>query len=207
MNPLVLLAAAVVVVGFAVFITFGLRPAKLRADRQTFEERCAALGFTPLVGPTPLYVACGGEVGGWRMMLVLAGKTPGVFLPPHVAIVLEARLDGIARGGVFIRPGSSPDLNGDDASLAALRMALTPELLSGIDTHLGQRFGLRNWDTLQPDAAERVLVKSRWPNDWGGLRLQTWVPLEASGVELRAGLDALLAVRALLARSPGITAR
>ena len=91
--------------------------------------------------------------------------------------------------------------------MAALRAVLTPELRSSIDARLGQRFGLRNWDTLIPGASERVLVKSRWPEDWRGLRLSTWLPLEASAPGIRAAMDALLAVREVLAQSPGMAAR
>ena len=104
-------------------------------------------------------------------------------------------------------PGASPDLTGDEATVAALRAVLTPELRSSIDARLGQRFGLRNWDTLIPGASERVLVKSRWPEDWRGLRLSTWLPLEASAPEIRAAIDALRAVREVLAKSPGMAAR
>ena len=58
-----------------------------------------------------------------------------------------------------------------------------------------------------PDAALRVLVRSRWPEDWRGLVVETWVPRDADAIALRAAMAGLASVRDMLATAPGVRER
>ena len=185
MTPLLLAVALIVVAVGSGFIAVAFRASKLEADRSGFHARCAAIGFLPLTPPTPAYVACGGELQGYRVMLMLAGAYPGLQLPSRV--------------------GKNPSFTGRDAAVALL--TCTPELRAAVDARLGGSFAFKSYDTLIPGAAERVLVTSRWSDDWSGLQLQTWVAQDASPAAIQTAIEALIAVRDVFARSPGVAER
>jgi hypothetical protein len=205
MAPLLLAVALIVVAVVSGFIAVAFRASKLEADGSVFHARCAAIGFLPLTPATPAYVACGGERQGYRVMLMLAGAYPGLQLPSRVDVLLEARLVGPASGGGLMRAGKNPYFTGRDAAVALL--TCTPELRAAVDARLGGSFAFRSYDTLIPGAAERVLVTSRWSDDWRGLQLQTWVAQDASPAAIQTAIEALIAVRDVFARSPGVAER
>ncbi len=208
MTPLVLVAVLGLIVagaaGVAVFVMANSRVASAAA----FHARCAEIGFEALQSPQPIFVACGADVRGRRVVLMLVERrSNGIALPPRVDVYAEAGLSAAAipSGGALLSPGSTPSVNGTPPIRAAVNEALTPALTAAVTARLGGRFALSSWDALAPTAAMRSLVRARWPGDWRGLLVQTWVALDADGPTVRAAVDGLLEVRDVLARSPGIT--
>ena len=206
------LAAAVGLLALAAGLVAGIvlvvvvRPRLLARRRAAFARLGDALGFATLKGPSPAYFACGGEAHGRRFVLYPVDARS--ILPPHIAVLSEAALTlDIPGGGVLLRPGRAPTVNGGAAATPALRATLTPSLLTTAASRLRGRFAFRLFDTMVPDAALRVLVRSRWPEDWRGLVVETWVPRDADAIALRAAMAGLASVRDMLATAPGVRER
>ncbi|MES2642234.1 MAG: hypothetical protein V4850_22310 [Myxococcota bacterium] len=197
-------------VGFSVvvglLVVLFIRPSFIAGKKGNFEETCAALGFSPLQGPSPEYIACGGEVRG-RPFLLMPVERPSL-LPRRIDILSEAGLAlDIASGGVLITPDGAPRVTGAEPAATRIRATLTPELDAAINARLGGRFAYTLFDTFTAEAPTRVLIRSRWPADWHGLLVQTWVDLDADAPTIQAAMEGLVDVRDALARAPGVTER
>lgn len=184
------------------FVVLALRPAFIAKKKGGFEQTCAALGFAPLQGPSVEWIACGGEVRGRRFLLMPVERP--ALLPRRIDILSEADLTlPIPGGGVLLTPGGAPRVSGPAGD--AVRGTLTPDLVAAVESRLGGRFAYSLFDTFAADAPTRILIRSRWPDDWRGLLVQTWVPLDADPATIRSAMDGLVDVRDVLARSPGVT--
>jgi hypothetical protein len=205
MSPGVIFVA---ILGLAVVMgligVFVVRPMFLGDTHAAFDKTCAAVGFEPLAGPSELYVACGGEVRGRRIVLMWIQNRAQ--LGPRIDVLAEAGLSfPVESGGALLRPGRAPDLLGPPEVRTAVTAALTPEVTAAVDSRLGGRFAFSSWDVQPATSAMRALVKARWPDDWHGLLVQTWVPLDADPATLKAAMNGLVDVRDVFARAPGVT--
>jgi hypothetical protein len=207
MAPSILFVALLVAAGIAgLFVTIAARSSR-GSMREAFEARCATLGFVPLSGASSLYLACGGEVGDLRVVLMLI-RASGASqrLGPRVDVLVESRLSlPIPSGGVLLQPGKEPELSGGPALTGVLSAALTPGLKARVAERLGGRFAFSSLDSLAQTAALRLLIRSKWPEPWRGLLLQTWVPVAAEAPAIKAAIDGLAAVREALAKAPRVS--
>lgn len=208
MDSSILFVALLVAAGIAgLFVTLAARSSGA-SMRQAFEARCATLGFVPLSGASSLYLACGGEVGEQRVVLMLI-RASGASqrLGPRVDVLVESRLAlPIPSGGVLLQPGKEPELSGGPALTGVLSAVLTPELKARVTERLGGRFAFSSLDSLAPTAALRLLIRSKWPTrPWRGLLLQTWLPVAAEAPAIKAAIDGLAAVREALAKAPRVS--
>lgn len=125
-------------------------------------------------------------------------------LPQRIDVLLESKLSLVPRGGVLLRPGEAPHLEGSPEHTAALTAALTPAVTDAV-SRLGGRCGLRSMDSMLPGSGFDVLVRQRWPSGWRHLLLRTWLPLDATADDVQRAIAGLLEVRAALATAPGVS--
>ena len=194
-------AAALGVLSVAV-VVFVLAARVAAQKREAFIAACSPLGSTVLAGPTP---ACVLERAGLRLVLMRVERRDQ--LPPRVDVLLEAALSLVPAGGAVLRPNEKPSHHGPPEAAPKVEAALTPQVREAVKQRLGGRLAFRSLDTLVPDAAFRVLLRTRWADEWRGMLLQTWLPLDVSTAELETAVAGLLEVRAALVTSPGVVER
>jgi hypothetical protein len=199
METVAAVAVGAVVLG-ALLVASGARAQARKRD--AFIAACTPLGATVLAGPTP---ACVLERAGLRLVLMRVERRDQ--LPPRVDVLLEAALSLIPAGGVVLRENEKPSHHGPPEAAPKVEAALTPQVRAVVTQRLGGRLAFRSLDTLVPDAAFRVLLRTRWADEWRGMLLQTWLPLGASTAELETAVTGLLEVRAALVSSPGVEER
>lgn len=200
-QELLWLAIAVVVLGLAAVVTVLRRRTNVNR-RDTFVERCAALGLTPVTNAEQL--TCGGEVGGARVLaLYVEQRLNGVPMGPRIDLLLDAGLLGPRQGAALLQP-DRPSLAAKDPTFAPL---LTFELTTLVTAELGGRFGVSALNSLVPTATLHQLARAKWGTTWSGLMVRTWVDLDADPPTIQRALEALLRARDVLARAPGVSAR
>ncbi|MDP1919856.1 MAG: hypothetical protein Q8L14_26615 [Myxococcales bacterium] len=197
--PVAVVALGVLLVAGVVFVMAARVAAR---KREAFLATCSSLGATVLAGSTP---ACVLERAGLRLVLMRVERRDQ--LPPRVDVLLEAALSLVPAGGVLLRENDKPAHHGPPDAALKLEAALTLQVRAVVTQRLGGRLSLRSLDTIVPDAAFRVLLRSRWTDEWRGMLLQTWLPLGASTAELESAVAGLLEVRAALVSSPGVEER
>ncbi|MBL8919545.1 MAG: hypothetical protein JNJ54_11830 [Myxococcaceae bacterium] len=166
------------------------------------EQLGAALSLEPL-GPRSFAPTVAGTRDGLGV-LVQRVERRDLFLPARVDVLLQSRLTLVPAGGVLVRPGAPPHLEGTAEQRAALEAVLTPAVQEAAAS-LGGRFGFRSMDGLLSGSPFDVLVRLRWPEGWRNMLLRTWLPLDAGADDVRQAIAGLLAVRAALASAPGVT--
>ena len=194
-------AAALGVLSVAV-VVFVLAARVAAQKREAFIAACSPLGAAVLAGPTP---ACALERAGLRLVLMRVERRDR--LPPRVDVLLEAALSLVPAGGAVLRPNEKPSHHGPPEAAPKVEAALTPQVRDVVTQRLGGRLAFRSLDTLVPDAAFRVLLRTRWADEWRGMLLQTWLPLDVSTAEVETAVAGLLEVRAALVTSPGVVER
>lgn len=197
--PVAAVALGVLSVAVVIFVLAARVAAQKRG---AFIAACSPLGAAVLAGPTP---ACALERAGLRVVLMRVERRDQ--LPPRVDVLLEAALSLVPAGGAVLRPDDKPSHHGPPEAAPKVEAALTPQVREVVTQRLGGRLAFRSLDTLVPDAAFRVLLRTRWADEWRGMLLQTWLPLDVSTAELENAVAGLLEVRAALVTAPGVVER
>lgn len=174
-----------------------------RAREQKYlalERLGATLGLEPL-GPRSFAPTLAGTRDGLGV-LVQRVERRDAFLPPRVDVLLQSQLALVPAGGVLLRPGAEPHLEGPAEHRAALE-AVLPGLV-GAAGALDGRVGFRSMDNVLAQGAFDVLVRLKWPEGWRHLMLRTWLPLDATADDVQRAISGLVEVRRALAAAPGV---
>ncbi|MBM4777565.1 MAG: hypothetical protein GQE15_07655 [Archangiaceae bacterium] len=165
------------------------------------EQLGAALGLEPL-GPRSFAPTVAGVRDGLGV-LVQRVERRDAFLPQRIDVLLQSKLALVPSGGVLLRPGAEPHLEGSTEHRAALD-AVLPALVTAAAA-LDGRVGFRSMDNQLAQGAFDTLVRLKWPEGWRHMLLRTWLPLDAAPDDLRHALEGLLAVRRALVALPAVT--